>query len=241
MTLQHTSRKPRDPNQEPRPFCTTCLKSSRTCICAFMTPIETDVQFVFLMHRKEQRDRLGTGTGRLSHLMLKNSQLFVGQEFENMPGVQKILQDTAFFPCVLFPGTNSIDVSSTEGTHCLKNMATGKRLLVFILDGSWSCVRNIIRANPSIANLPHISFSTGRKSQFGFKRQPHETCLSTIEATHELLCLLANSQIAFSRPPGSQENLITIFEKFVAFQSTFAGENRITMPYKERVAKFGRR
>jgi len=206
-----------------------------------MSPIETDIKFVLLMHRKEQRDRLGTGTGRLTHLMLKNSQLFVGLEFESDSKIQKLLQDDSVFPCVLYPEQNALDISSAEGITSLKTMTTGKSLLVFILDGSWACVRNMIKVNPTIAALPHISFSTRRKSQYGFKKQPHEYCLSTLEATHELICLLENSQLAFSRPSGSQKNLITLFEKFVAIQSKFAGELRITIPYKERVAKYGRR
>jgi DTW domain-containing protein YfiP len=192
------------------------------------------------MHRKEQRDRLGTGTGRLSHLMLKNSRLFVGLEFENNPEIQKLLHDETIFPCVLYPEKNAMDISSAEGINSLKTMINGKSLLVFVLDGSWACVRNIIRANPTIAQLPNISFSTGRKSEYGFKKQPHENCLSTLEATHELICLLENSQLAFARPPGSQKNLLTLFEKFVAFQSNFARELRITIPYKERVSKHGR-
>lgn len=208
----------------PRPYCVRCLKSTRACLCGVVPTVNTAVRFIFLMHRKEQRDRLGTGTGRLSHLMLAGSRLFVGLDFSGEQDLHSHLQDSRYFPCVLFPGKDAMQISNPAGMDSFHRSRCGKTPLVIVLDGSWSCVKSIIRKNPAISVLPHISFSTEKTSQYQFKRQPRAECLSTIEAVHELLDLFESAGMYFSQPKGAHRNLLIAFRKLVDFQDSFSPE-----------------
>ena len=50
-------------------------------VCGSITPMETRTRFVFLMHPKEFKQEKA-GTGRLTHLCLKNSEILVGVGFD---------------------------------------------------------------------------------------------------------------------------------------------------------------
>ena len=66
----------------------------------------------------------------------------------------------------------------------------GRRLVVFLIDSTWSCARSVVRASPGLMRLPRLAFTPREKSRWVIKRQPADYCLSTLEATHELLLAL---------------------------------------------------
>ena len=199
-----------------------------------MKPFFTNAQFVFLMHRKELRDRSGTGTGRLTHQSLKNSKLLVGLNFEDDPVFRSLLKDQGLLPVVLFPPpknsrpgakeTSFFDMKDSDSAQRLSDLCReeSKQLLVFLIDGSWSGAKKILAHNPSLDQLPRIGFQTERQSQYRFKKQPHPECLSTLEATHELLTLLERWGLCEINPPGAQESLIDLFRRLVDFQDGFS-------------------
>lgn len=212
------------PSKEPRAFCTACLKAARACLCAQLQPFDPGAHFVLLMHRKERRDRSGTGTGRMTHQSLVGSSLFVGLRFEEEPEFAALLASETHAPFVLFPGDDACDVSTSEGAARLSEQTTGqgKRLRVFVLDGSWTGARKILEHTPALAALPRVSFSTARRSGFTFKTQPRPAFLSTLEAVHELLVHLDAAHIAQPSPPGAHHKLMELFRSFVSFQDAFS-------------------
>jgi DTW domain-containing protein YfiP len=66
----------------------------------------------------------------------------------------------------------------------------GRRLVVFLLDGTWACAAKMLRISTSLKELPQIMFPPAAPSRFVIKQQPVVGCLSTLEATHELLLAL---------------------------------------------------
>ena len=201
-----------------------CLKARRACLCRYVRPFESAVKFVFLMHRKEHRDRAGTGTGRLAHQCLLGSSLFVGLCFEDDPSFQQLFRNPIYAPYILYPGAEAYDVSKPGDAALVRaeTLDLQKIPLVFVLDGSWSCARKIIKQNPSLAAVKCISFTTQRVSAYRFKAQPRVECLSTIEAVHELLCFLENAGVTEPRLPGTHHHLTEIFKKLVVFQDSFS-------------------
>ena len=171
---------------------------------------------------KEHRDRAGTGTGRLAHLCMPQSKLFVGFDFDQDERVVALLSDDLVMPFILFPGANAVDLASKTGPIEFIQRCENKVPLIFVLDASWSCAKTLINQNPSLAALPKVSFESNRVSKYGFKKQPSSECLSSIEAVHEIISLLSVQKCISIEPPGGHDILISVFKELCAFQSAFS-------------------
>jgi DTW domain-containing protein YfiP len=126
------------------------------------------------------------GTGRLCHVALGNSKIFVGIQFDEQPDFQKQIADPNVYPVLLYPGKDSLNLSSEN----FFELPPGRSLLIVIIDGTWRQARKIVNASSSIKTLPRVSFSPTTPSKFIIKKQPDPNCLSTLEAIHEILLSL---------------------------------------------------
>jgi DTW domain-containing protein YfiP len=126
-------------------------------------------------------------TGRLTCLNLANSEIITGVGFDDDVRVRSLIDDPASYPVLLYPGEGAMSISRGE----LPGAALGARtLVVFLIDATWHCARRMVRESPSLLRLPRLSIEPASPSRFIIKRQPEPWCLSTIEATHELLLAL---------------------------------------------------
>lgn len=176
-------------------FRETCLKCRRpidSCLCPLEPPMEILAKIVLLMHPKEAR-RERCGTGRLSCLHIAGAEIITGLDFDADPRVRALVQDPGNYPALLYPGRDSIDLSTTEGAASLNSMAGGRRIVAFLVDATWSCSRTLLRQNPGLTALPKLMFTPKAPSRWLIKRQPGPLCLSTIETIHELLCALEST------------------------------------------------
>jgi DTW domain-containing protein YfiP len=180
-----------------REMCYRCFWPKALCWCPTLQAIETRTRFVFLMHPKEfKRERVGTG--RLTQLCLPHSTLHMGLGFDDHEEVQALLADPRYFPVLLYPGCAALNISEAipaDGALAARfsaffNELARRTLLVVILDATWSGARKMLRLSPSLQGLPRIMFTPAGPSRFVIKQQPQGGCLSTIEATHELLTVL---------------------------------------------------
>ncbi|MBI5381984.1 MAG: DTW domain-containing protein [Opitutae bacterium] len=172
-----------------REMCYRCHWPKALCWCASLQPMATRTRFVFLMHPKEYRYEKA-GTGRLTHLCLAGSELQQGIAFDDHPAVQGILRDPGNYPVLLYPGQEARNLSRGE---LRADALQGRRLVVLLLDGTWSGARKMLRLSPSLQRLPRVMITPTAPSRFVIKQQPQEGCLSTLEATHEVLLALARS------------------------------------------------
>lgn len=90
-----------------------------------------------------------------------------------------------------------------------------KTLLVVLLDATWSGARKMLRLSKSLQRLPRIMFTPRSGSRYVIKQQPQEGCLSTLEATHELLTVLETSGL--DRYPHPTQ-LLEVFARMQDFQ-----------------------
>jgi DTW domain-containing protein YfiP len=179
--------------------------------------METRTRFVFLMHPKEFKKEKAA-TGRLTHLCLPNSEIQVGIAFDQHEFVQALINDPRNFPVLLYPGVAALNLSN--GSLRLTDLA-GRRLLVLLLDATWSCAKKMLRLSPSLQRLPRIMFTSTVRSRYVIKQQPQEGCLSTLEATHELLNALQRSGLDdYPRP----NQLPELFERMQDFQIRCASD-----------------
>jgi DTW domain-containing protein len=148
--------------------------------------METRTRIVLLMHPKEFRYQKCT-TGRLTCLNLSNSEIIPGIGFDDNSRVRELIADPGNYPALLYPGEGAISIHD-GGFRA--SVLDGRRLVVFLVDATWHCSRKIVRESPSLQRLPRLLIRPGRPSRFTIKRQPAPWCLSTLEATHELLLAL---------------------------------------------------
>lgn len=180
--------------------------------------MDTRTRFVFLMHPKEFKQEKAS-TGRLTHLALSQSEIVVGVEFDLHPQVQALLSDPALYPALLYPGLSARNVSRGELTE---NDLAGRRLVVFVLDATWSCARKILKLSPSLQTLPRVGFDPKTAvSRYVIKQQPQEGCLSTLEATHEMLLALEVAGLDHYPDPGQ---LVALFHRMQDFQLKCAAD-----------------
>ena len=173
--------------------------------------METRTRFVFLMHPKEFKQEKAA-TGRLAHLCLAGSEIHVGIGFDDHGAVQALIEDPLNYPVLLYPGRTALNLS--RGGLSPDDLA-GRRLVIFLLDGTWSLARKMLRLSPSLQRMPRILFTPSQPSRFVIKQQPHASCLSTLEATHELLTLLEGLGLDEYRDPGQ---LLRLFDQMQDFQ-----------------------
>lgn len=179
-----------------------------------MKPFECGIEFVILIHPIEVKRRIATG--RMAHLCLADSHLIAGKEFSSNREVQSILANPKNFCVTLYPGPRSKNLSlmTEEARACF--VPPGKKLVVFVIDGTWNTAGRMIRSD-GLRDLPTISFDPETQSRFRVRKQPAPECLSTIEAIHRTIDLLKG-------PSSSREHdtLLDVFDQMVEFQLLFS-------------------
>lgn len=200
-----------------RPMCYRCFWPKAFCWCASIRPIETRTKFLFLMHPKEFK-REKCGTGRLTHLCLANSEIHMGVGFDDHPEVQRLIHDPDYFPVLVYPGATARNLS--RGEFAASDLGD-RHLLVLLLDATWIAARKMLRVSPSLQRLPRVMFNAGVPSRFVIKQQPQVGCLSTLEATHELLVALERSRLDSYE---NQAQLLGLFDRMQDFQIRCAAD-----------------
>ena len=177
----------------------------------------TRTHFAFLMHPKEYKQEKAA-TGRLTHLCLANSAIHVGIGFDKHDDVQALLADPRNFPVLLYPSPAARNLSREP---FLAAELGDRRLVVLLLDATWALGRKMLRLSPSLQRLPRIMFLPTAPSRYVIKQQPHVSCLSTLEATHELLLVLERTGLDRYAAPGQLPDL---FDRMQAFQLRCAAD-----------------
>jgi DTW domain-containing protein len=194
-----------------RVTCYRCFWPKSLCWCKSITPMQTRTRFVFLMHPKEFKQEKAA-TGRLTHLCLTRSEIQCGVEFDRHEAVQALIHDPLNFPVLLYPGRDALNLSSGRLTPVDLG---GRQLVVFLLDATWALGRKMLKLSPSLQRLPRLMFTPSAPSRYVIKQQPHASCLSTLEATHELLLALEHAGLDdYCRP----EQLLSLFDRMQNFQ-----------------------
>jgi DTW domain-containing protein len=200
-----------------RVTCYRCFWPKSLCWCESITPMQTRTRFVFLMHPKEFKQEKAA-TGRLTHLCLTQSEIQGGVEFDRHEAVQALIQDPRNFPVLLYPGRDALNLSS--GRLAPADLGE-RRLVVFLLDATWALGRKMLKLSPSLQRLPRLMFTPSAPSRYVIKQQPHASCLSTLEATHELLLALDHAGLDDYRMP---EQLLSLFDRMQNFQIRCAAD-----------------
>lgn len=194
-------------------FCFKCFRLQKNCLCQLIKPFETKTHFVLLMHPMEAKKEK-MGTGRISLACLRNSQLITGVDFTEDRLVNDIINDPKNHCMVLYPGSKSLNVSSDDIAP-LQNLQN-KRLVLFLIDGTWPCAKKMMKLSKNINTLPRVSFTAHHESLFLIKEQPAKFCLSTLESIHFYLSECERRGLEVIN--GGHHNMIDVFKEMINFQ-----------------------
>ena len=194
-----------------REMCYRCFWPKPLCWCPSITPMETRTHFVFLMHPKEFKQEKA-GTGRLTHLCLGNSEIQMGIAFDDHQSVQEIINDPRNLVMLVYPSVGARNLSKGDLTPADLG---DRRLVVLLLDATWALAKKMLRLSPSLQRLPRLMFTPSAPSRYVIKQQPVEGCLSTLEASHEMLLALQRSGLDDYPLP---EQLLGLFARMQEYQ-----------------------
>lgn len=184
-------------------LCLNCRRRLLTCVCDKIKPFHTQSRFIILMHPMEFKKEK-VGTGRFSHLILKNSEVLVDVGFDDNVRLKEILSDSDYETFLIYPGHQTIDL----GTDDLKSIVTKKPQFI-VIDGTWPCAKKMMKLSKSLHHLPRVSFRSDRISEFKVKHQPLPGCLSTVESIHQVILDL--NRMELENTFESHENLMDVF------------------------------
>ena len=196
-------------------LCLICRRRLLTCVCDLLRPFETASRFIILMHPMEFKKEK-VGTGRFTHLILKNSQIIVDIGFDQNKQFLEVLADQTYQTVILYPGDQTIDLSSSHSTDQLDS----RPLQFIVIDGTWPCAKKMMKLTTKLHHLPRVSFTHRRVSEFQVKHQPLPGCLSTVESIHQVVLEL--NQLGREKTEGMEENLMQVFRKTVQQQIELA-------------------
>jgi len=197
--------------EKARTFCLTCFKPIGNCLCKHIKPFLPEMKIVILMHPREFKHERA-GTGRLAAACVRESIIIPGVDFTENSEVNSLIDNREFFPVVLYPGEKSLNISEKK---LMSEDLGGRQLLVFVIDGTWRMAKKMMKQSKNLHKLTRISFSSTKKSEFTIKHQPHELCLSTIEAIHTLIDDWRKSG---GNPNRDHDNLTLVLKQMVDYQ-----------------------
>lgn len=187
----------------------------KNCLCSNITPIDTGIKFVFLMHPKEAYHQK-TGTGRLAALSLQDSEIIIDVNFTHNKRLNELLdtqgEGTAYKPFLLYPDAHAWFTDSPEFISSIEN----QQPLVILVDATWFFARKMIKLSTNLHSLAKLSFKNEYRSQFQFKKQPAPACLSTIETSFYLLEEFKTAGLL--SPSIDTSGLISVFDKMIVHQ-----------------------
>jgi len=185
------------------------------------------------MHPKEAKKQK-VGTGRVSSLLLTNSEIIIGINFTENKQVNSYLESNKYQCFVLYPGELALNLSNKESS--LHSLKTYKENIIFVIDGTWPCAKKIMKLSTNINSLPRICFTPSKQSRFVIKHQPDKYCLSTIEALYFTIDSLIQRDLEKKDLPYQQ--MMDILDYMVKYQKDKASDPTVPgyrkIPYKEQ-------
>ena len=210
------------------------MRPASTCICKHLNFFHTNTRFIILMHPKEYRKEK-SGTGHITKLQLKNSEIIVSVDFTNNSRVNEILADKESNAFLLYPGKDNFNFSTRKSAEI--NYFMGDKPYIFILDGTWPCARKMLKLSTNLQQLKRVSFDNKIKSKFIIKQQPASLCLSTIESVYTVINLLNKGNLEKC----DTKNFLLPFEKMIDYQLEYAlnpnNKNYSATANKEMITK----
>lgn len=187
-----------------RQLCKGCHRPPITCVCEALPPkkLFTNTTILVLQHPNEFRKK-SLSTVPLLSLVLENIHIKRDYKFTltDLPLVQEYLK-RGQRPLLLFPSDDAIsldddddDNEQIEQKSSLKHdiIESVNNHLLIVLDGTWAEAKRMALASTDVVKVCQpVQFTAPATTCIydEIRKEPSETCLSTLEACAESLILL---------------------------------------------------
>jgi len=190
-----------------RAYCLQCERPEKSCICHLVTSVDNDIHVVILQHPLEVKQSKGSVT--LLHQSLKNSEVIIGENFNDNPDIKSLLNRYSQECAVLYPSDNAMVLSEEQG-----HITPPKCL--FVLDGTWKKTYKMFMTNDWLQQLPHFTLTDGIVGQYKIRKTTKKNALSSLEA-----CCYALGVLEHQQGNNKYQPLLDCFVKFNDFQLSF--------------------
>nr|WP_301003445.1 DTW domain-containing protein [Pseudoalteromonas sp.] len=163
--------------------CEQCLIAKHYCICEGAQYASCDAAVCLLMYHNESFKP--SNTGRLIAQIVPDNYAFRWDRTSPDPALLALLSNEEYQPFVIFPAE---DVETDRVVTQVEPVA-GKTPLFIFLDGTWREAKKMIRKSPYLDNLPVLSISAQKLSDYRLRVAPHAHQLGTAEVAIMVLAL----------------------------------------------------
>jgi DTW domain-containing protein YfiP len=185
------------PTFAPRAVCYRCFRPSGLCLCPTIPRVDNQTPILIVQHPRERTHPFGTA--RLLELGLRRIEVRVDYDSRLRQPDALALPEGAG---LLYPHESARDITRLAP-------AERPRTLV-VIDGTWHHARTLYRDIPALRALPHYTLPGHHRSAFEIRRQPHEYCLSTLEAIVFALTALEPETAELSRLLDCFRGMVTV-------------------------------
>ena len=163
--------------------CEQCLIAKHYCICEGAEYASCDAAVCLLMYHNESFKP--SNTGRLIAEIVPENYAFRWDRTSPDPALLALLNNDKYQPFVIFPAE---DVETDRVVTQVEPVA-GKTPLFIFLDGTWREAKKMIRKSPYLDNLPVLSITAQKLSDYRLRVAPHAHQLGTAEVAIMVLAL----------------------------------------------------
>jgi DTW domain-containing protein YfiP len=170
--------------------CQQCLLAKYYCICEGVEQADCDAAVCLLMYHNESFKP--SNTGRLIAEIVPENYAFRWDRTDPDAALLALLNDSQYQPMVVFPAE---DVEVGRAITVI-NSEPGKKPLFIFLDGTWREAKKMIRKSPYLDNLPVLSVTADKLSDYRLRVAPHAHQLGTAEVGIMVLALAGETDAA---------------------------------------------
>jgi DTW domain-containing protein YfiP len=212
-----------------RILCCNCQRPEKSCICAFITPIENDTHVVVLQHPSEKSQ--SKGTVDLLDKSLRSCQIIIDEDFTNNKHLIQVIE--RYQSVLLYPSEKAQElVVSLEElvlgngvkTECVnkKSNEQTKPYCLIILDGTWKKAYKMFMLCQQLQILPQVCLpeSFSNAGQYHIRKVDKKNALSSLEACCYALSLLEGMD--------KYQMLLAKFEAFNQLQLSFRPKQHLS-------------
>ena len=163
--------------------CEQCLIAKHYCICEGAEYASCNAAVCLLMYHNESFKP--SNTGRLIAEIIPDNHAFRWDRTSPDPALLALLNNDKYQPFVIFPAE---DVETDRVVTQVETHA-GKQPLFIFLDGTWREAKKMIRKSPYLDNLPVLSITSEKLSDYRLRVAPHAHQLGTAEVAIMVLAL----------------------------------------------------
>lgn len=163
--------------------CDQCLIAKHYCICEGAEYASCSAAVCLLMYHNESFKP--SNTGRLIAEIIPDNHAFRWDRTSPDPALLALLNNDKYQPFVIFPAE---DVETDRVVTQVETHA-GKQPLFIFLDGTWREAKKMIRKSPYLDNLPVLSITAEKLSDYRLRVAPHAHQLGTAEVAIMVLAL----------------------------------------------------